>query len=88
MKKSIFAFLFLALFSTGFAALAAEPAGTPNLKDKARSAAPCCAVVAINQATGVVTLKDLTSGDISQVTVTDKAKLKSLQVGQQVARNL
>ena len=52
MKKSIFAVLILALFGTGFAALAAEPAGTPDLKDKARPIAPCCNVVAINQATG------------------------------------
>lgn len=68
-------------------AQAAEPAGKP-VKARVHGAAPCCAVTAINQATGVVTLKDLKTGNISQVTVTDKAKLKSLNIGQQVGRNL
>ncbi len=45
-------------------------------------------MTAINQATGVVTLKDLKTGKISQVTVTDPAKLKSLKIGQQVGRDL
>ena len=40
MKHPLLAVLLLALFGAGFTALAAEPAGTPNLKDKARSAEP------------------------------------------------
>jgi hypothetical protein len=39
MKKPILAVLLIAFFGAGFAALAAEPVNTPNLKDKARSAA-------------------------------------------------
>lgn len=68
-------------------AQAAEPAGKP-VKARIHGAMPCCFVTAINQATGVVTLKDLKTGNISQVTVTDQAKLKSLNIGQQVGRNL
>lgn len=68
-------------------AQAAEPVGKP-VKARVHGAAPCCGVTAINQATGVVTLKDLKTGNISQVTVTDKAKLKSLKIGQQVGRDL
>ena len=68
-------------------AQAAEPVSKP-VKARVHGAAPCCAVTAINQATGVVTLKDLKTGKISQVTLTDKAKLKSLTIGQQVGSNL
>lgn len=68
-------------------AQAAEPVGKPA-KARVHGLDPCCSVTAINQATGVVTLKDLKTGNISQVTVTDKAKLKSLKIGQQVDRNL
>ena len=88
MKKSILAVLLIAFFGAGFAALAAEPVGKPVNKARVHEAAPCCAVTAINQATGVVTLKDLKTGNISQVTVTDMTKLKSLKIGQQVNRNL
>ena len=68
-------------------AQAAEPVGKP-VKPRVHGADPCCQVTAINQATGVVTLKDLKTGNISQVTVTDKAKLKNLKIGQQVGSNL
>jgi Cu/Ag efflux protein CusF len=69
-------------------ALAAEPLGKAPVKARVHEQEPCCSVTAINQATGVVTLKDLKTGKISQVTVTDQAKLKSLKIGQQVDRNL
>lgn len=68
-------------------AQAAEPVGKP-VKARVHEGEPCCSVTAINQATGVVTLKDLKTGNISQVTVTDKAKLKNLKIGQQVGRDL
>jgi Cu/Ag efflux protein CusF len=68
-------------------AQAAEPVGKP-VKARVHAVEPCCSVTAIDQATGVVTLKDLKTGNISQVTVTDMAKLKSLKIGQQVDRNL
>jgi Cu/Ag efflux protein CusF len=87
MKKPILAVLLIALCGAGFAALAAEPVSKP-VKARVHGSEPCCSVTAINQATGVVTLKDLKTGNISQVTVTDKAKLKSLKIGQQVDRNL
>ena len=74
-----------ALFSS--LAQAAEPVSKPA-KARVHEAEPCCGVTAINQATGVVTLKDLKTGEISQVTVMDKAKLKGLKIGQQVDRNL
>lgn len=69
-------------------AQAAEPINDAKAKARVHRGEPCCGVTAINQATGVVTLKDLKTGNISQVTVTDKAKLKSLKIGQQVDRNL
>ena len=68
-------------------AQAAEPVDKP-VKARVHGVEPCCGVTAINQATGVVTLKDLKTGNISQVTVTDKAKLKNLKIGQQVGSNL
>ena len=68
-------------------AQAAEPVSKP-VKARVHGIEPCCNVTAINQATGVVTLKDLKTGNISQVTVTDKAKLKSLKIGQPVGSNL
>ncbi len=68
-------------------AQAAEPVSKP-VKARVHGAAPCCAVAAINQATGVVTLKDLKTGNISQVTVKDMMKLKSLKIGQQVDSDL
>jgi len=66
-------------------AQAAEPVGN---KARVHGIEPCCSVTAINQATGVVTLKDLKTGNISQVTVKDMTKLKSLKIGQQVGSDL
>ncbi|MGH7381035.1 MAG: hypothetical protein ACREKR_02225 [Candidatus Methylomirabilales bacterium] len=48
---------------------------------------PCCAVVAVDAAKGVVTLKDAKTAKTFQVTVKDKAQLKTLKVGQAVDRN-
>jgi hypothetical protein len=45
---------------------------------------PCCAVVAIDRKSGLVTLRNLQTGQASIVTVKDKAKLDALRVGQQV----
>ena len=69
-------------------AQAAEPVGKPVNKARVHGVEVCCSVTAIDQATGVVTLKDLKTGNISQVTVKDPAKLKSLKIGQQVGRDL
>ena len=69
-------------------AQAAAPVNDKPVKARVHEVEPCCGVTAINQATGVVTLKDLKTGNISQVTVTDKAKLKNLKIGQQVGSNL
>lgn len=45
---------------------------------------PCCAVVAIDRKSGLVTLRNLQTGQASIVTLKDKAKLNALRVGQQV----
>ena len=70
-----------------FPAQAAEPVSKP-VKARVHGAEPVGTVTAINQATGVVTLKDLKTGNITQVTVTDMAKLKNLKIGQQVGSDL
>ena len=49
---------------------------------------PCCSIVAVDQATGRVTLRDLKTGQTFQVTVQDAARLKTLKVGEQVERTL
>jgi len=80
-------------------AIAAEPAGGPQkmkvnkaepagAKSKASPAAPCCSISSINAATGVVTLKDLKTGQVSNVSVQNKGKLDALRVGQKVGKNL
>ena len=51
---------------------------------KATNKEPCCAVVAIDRTSGLVTLRNLQTGQASIVTVKDKAKLNALRVGQQV----
>jgi hypothetical protein len=48
---------------------------------------PCCAVKAIDPKAGMVTLQDLKTGQMFQQKV-DPKRLKSLQVGQQVDRNI
>ena len=44
-------------------------------------------MVAVDATKGVVTLKDAKTGKTFQVTVADKAALKTLKVGQAVDRN-
>jgi len=63
----------------------AEPAGA---KSQMKKLEPCCAVTAINAATGVATLRDLKSGRTFNVTVRNKARLNGLRVGQNVDKNL
>lgn len=67
--------LLLALTACGFAQ------GQDQGKTKQE---PCCAVVAIDRKSGLVTLRNLKTGQASIVTVKDKAKLGALRVGQQV----
>lgn len=45
---------------------------------------PCCAVVAIDKASGVVTVRDKSTGQYARLKVTDAAKLETLQTGQEV----
>ena len=49
---------------------------------------PCCSVVAVDTVKGVATLKDLKTGKAFTVTVSSKAALRKLRVGQKVDRNL
>jgi Cu/Ag efflux protein CusF len=51
-------------------------------------ATPCCGIVAVDQAKGLVTLRDLKTGQTFQVAVKDAARLKSLKIGQAVDRNI
>ena len=44
-------------------------------------------MVAVDAAKGVVTLKDAKTGKTFQVTLKDKARLKTLKAGQEVDRN-
>ena len=46
--------------------------------------APCCGIVSFQPVDGIVVVRDLTTGRLTQMTVTDKALLHSLQVGQPV----
>lgn len=48
---------------------------------------PCCSVKAVDPKTGMVTLQDLKTGQTFQLKA-DPNRLKSLQVGQQVDRNI
>jgi hypothetical protein len=49
---------------------------------------PCCAVVSVDKAAGVVTVRDLKTGQYARVKVTDAAKLAKLQAGQEVDANI
>ena len=63
--------------------------GLANAQDENRpKKEPCCAVVAIDPKSGLVTLRNLKTGQASIVTVKDKAKLNTLRVGQQVDERL
>ena len=46
---------------------------------------PCCNITAIDARSGLVTLRDSTTGQVTQVKVNALAGLKNLKVGQQVA---
>jgi Cu/Ag efflux protein CusF len=48
---------------------------------------PCCAITAIDSATGVVTAKENASGKLFQFKVADAALLKTLQAGQGIYAN-
>ena len=80
MTKTLRAALLLAALSLGLITLV--PA-TP-----VEAAAPCCGVVAIDQAKGLVTIRDKATGQTHQVTVKDVARLKTLKVGQAVHADL
>jgi hypothetical protein len=49
---------------------------------------PCCSVVSVDKAAGVVTLRDNKTGQYARVKVTDAAKLAKLQAGQAVDANI
>jgi len=55
---------------------------------QAAQATPCCAVVSVDKAAGVVTLRDNKTGQYARVKVTDAAKLATLQAGQAVDANI
>jgi hypothetical protein len=63
----------------------AEPAGA---KAQMKKVEPCCSVVTVNAASGVVTLRDVKTGGTFDVRVQNKARLNGLRVGQRVDRNL
>lgn len=48
---------------------------------------PCCGIKNIDPKTGMVTIQDLKTGQISQLKV-DQTRLKNLQVGGKVDRNI
>ncbi len=63
----------------------AEPVGA---KAQMKKSEPCCAVAAVNAASGMVTLRDLKTGSTFNVRVQNKARLNGLRVGHRVDRNL
>jgi len=54
----------------------------------AQASEPCCNVVAVNAAKGVVKLKDARTGRTCEVTVRNKAWVKALQVAEAADRNV
>jgi len=68
MKKPILAVLFIALFGAGFTAGAGEP---------------CCSIVAINAKTGVVSVKNVTTGKIIKYKA-QPTGIRGLKVGNKV----
>jgi hypothetical protein len=54
----------------------------------AHAAGPCCAIVSIDQAKGIVTLRDTKTGEISKVKVADPAQLAKLKAGQPAERSI
>jgi hypothetical protein len=52
------------------------------------AATPCCTVVGIEKAAGIVTLRDSKTGKLEKVTVKDPAQLAKLTVGQPADRSI
>ncbi len=50
----------------------------------AYAGAPCCSVVSFQPVDGIVVVRNLTTGRLTKVTISDQALLRSLKVGQQV----
>jgi hypothetical protein len=50
--------------------------------------APCCSIVSIDKATGIVTIRDDKTGKLETVTVKDPAQLAKLSGGQKVDRSI
>ena len=49
---------------------------------------PCCDIVSIDKATGIVTLRDKKTGQLEKVTVKDPAQLAKLTAGQAADRSI
>jgi hypothetical protein len=52
------------------------------------AAGPCCSIVGIDKAAGIVTLRDLMTGKLEKVTVKDPGQLARLAVGQSADRGI
>lgn len=50
--------------------------------------APCCTIVSIDKAKGIVTLRDNKTGKLETVTVKDPAQLAKLAAGQAADRSI
>lgn len=80
MSSSLKTIVLLALLSLGLVLVTPVP--------PVSAGDTCCAIVAIDQAKGTVTLRDLKTSQTFQVAVKDAARLKSLKIGQAVDRNI
>jgi hypothetical protein len=49
---------------------------------------PCCSIVSIDKATGIVTLRDNKTGKLEKVTVKDPAQLAKLTAGHAADRSI
>jgi hypothetical protein len=49
---------------------------------------PCCSVVSLDEANGMVVLRDNKSGKLEKIKLHDRAQLASLKVGQAADRSL
>jgi hypothetical protein len=52
------------------------------------AAAPCCTIIGIDRAAGIVTLRDSKTGKQEKVTVKDPGQLAKLTVGQSADRSI
>lgn len=52
------------------------------------AAMPCCTIVGIDKATGIVTLRDSKTGKLEKVTVKDMGQLSKLAPGQTADRGI